>query len=268
MRTTPPYRDFAPVSNTMMRAPLVNFLLSAFLLSSSRRLLSQDSTYSLQGTVVAADGGETLPFATVGVAGTDRTVFADSAGHFRLGHLNPGTVTLRARELGFAQLDTVVDVGKTDRGVDLRLSLARIPHPLPAVAVRGNQQCRVSAVADSSAPPDLVALDTELERNADRADLLTAVSPLEYSVEAVVSQHSEYHPELDRDEVDTIVYSTADRHPYRPGHLLDARFIGRRRTERYSGPYIYLPDLPDLSQQNFLSHHCLAFGGIDSAAGR
>jgi len=115
--------------------------------------------------------------------------------------------------------------------------------------------------------PELLTLAAQLRANAERVRALNAQLPFEYSVEASLSTHSEYRPERDQTEIDTLVFSSAVRHVYRPDHMIGP-FVGRRTTRRSEGSYIYLPDLEDVSEPSFLSHHCLAFGGIDTVGGR
>jgi hypothetical protein len=243
-------------------------LLAVPLIASPRVAVGQQGSGAVDGTVTAAGTGAALPFATVSVDSGGRPVFTDSAGVFHLRRLSAGRHRIRARELGYAAADTVVDVQPDAAPLNLTLSLTAVPHQLPQVAVRGRLSCRVPGFADSAVSPALATLATELKVNAERVELLSRELPYEYSIEAHVTTRSDYHPERDRDEVDTLEFTTTERHVYRPGDLIDSRFVGRRPVWGYEGPYIYLPELADLVVPSFQSHHCFGYGGVDTVEGR
>lgn len=230
---------------------------------------AQDSLAVVRGTVLAADKHEPVPFPTLTLDSAPRGVFGDSGGRFRIGPVALGQHRLRVRELGYSPVDTTFDVA-TANGIELRVQLARIPHVLPPVVAGKTPACRTPGVSDTALSPALASLTTELVTNADRVRLLTDRAPYDYLVEATISSHVEYQPELARETVDTLEFSSSERHDYKPGDLIDARLIGRSLTNHGygSGPYIYLPELEDLAEPSFLSHHCFDFGGVDTIAGQ
>lgn len=229
---------------------------------------AQDPTASVHGTVVGADAREPLPFVTVTLDSAGATVFSDSSGRFRLGPVAVGRHQLRVRELGFVALDTTFELVGGE-SLEVSIALARIPLILPPVLASARLRCVRPGVTDSSMAPALVTLAAQLVANAERARLFARQSGYEYWVEARISRHVEYRPELDQEEIDTIAYTGTGRHVYRPGDMIDDRLEGRRVSSRgYEGTYIHLPDLEDLAEPSFLSHHCFSFGGLDTAAGQ
>ena len=73
------------------------------------------STASLTGRVVAAHTGAPLPDATVRVDGVAREARTDSLGAFVLPGVAAGTVTVRARRIGFYAGRGAVAVNETSR---------------------------------------------------------------------------------------------------------------------------------------------------------
>jgi hypothetical protein len=230
---------------------------------------AQDSLAVVRGTVLSLDEHEPVPFPTLTLDSAKRGVFGDSGGRFRINSVAPGRHRLRVRELGYSPVDTTFDVA-TPSGIELTVQLARVPHVLPPVVAGKAPACRTPGVSDTTLGPELARLTTELVTNADRVRLLTDRAPYDYLVEATISSHVDYRPELTRETVDTLEFSSSERHDYKPGDLIDPRLIGRSLTNHGygSGPYIYLPELEDLAEPTFLSHHCFDFGGVDTAAGQ
>ena len=230
---------------------------------------AQDTVGVVRGTVVSAEHGEPLSFATVTVDSTKAVVFADSSGVFRIGRIAPGRHHVRARDLGYSPADTMVEIGP-GQTLELKLVLPRVPYMLPKVAVSGKLRCRTPGINDSTMSPEVVTLANELVANAERVHLLNASQPYEYWIEATLSRHSEYRPEIDNEEVDTLIFRSDDRHDYHKGDMIDHRFYGRMLTPRYgeNADFIYLPELEDLAVPGFVSTHCFTFGGIDTVAGQ
>jgi hypothetical protein len=246
--------------------PTTRIWLAAAIALAAPVARAQDSAGVVHGTVQSREHHEPLSYATVTLDSTAAVVFADSSGTFRIAHVKPGRHRVRARELGYAPTDTIVDIGPS-QSIELTLALARIPNVLPPVFVRGKLRCRTPGISDSTMSPEVVTLAEELLVNAERAHLLARTQPFDYWIEATLSAHREYRPDLDRDEVDTLIFRSDDRHNYRKGDMIDSRFYGRMVNQRYgeNADFIYLPELEDLAIPGFVSHHCFTFGGIDSS---
>lgn len=240
--------------------------VAAFAASAFHGLVAQDSLGSIEGTVVAQDGGTPLPFSTITVdAGP--AVFSDSVGRFRVDRLLPGTHRVRIRELGFAPHDTTIDVMAGSSGAPVHLALRWVPHRLPAVAVRAHRDCLIPGLADSALSPELATIAIALRANGERLRLLLAQYPFEYAVEAHLQSRRGKQGPIESDEVDTLVYASWVQHPYRIGHVVDYWFAGRRRNDQYPGPYTYLPGLQDLADSTFQAAHCFVYAGEDTVAG-
>jgi Carboxypeptidase regulatory-like domain len=78
--------------------------------------------------------------ASVMVSPGVRITRVDSAGHFILRDLAPGSLQLRVRQLGFAPADTIVHVD-SGGAVDLDLVMERLPPILDTVVVQATMQC-------------------------------------------------------------------------------------------------------------------------------
>jgi hypothetical protein len=226
---------------------------------------AQDSVGTLIGVVTALDGGERLPFSTVAIDPPGRAVFTDSAGAFRISGLAPGTYRLLIRELGYAPQDTSVDIAAGPPGAPIPFALARVPMPLPPVAVRVRPDCRVPGMPDSSVSPELAALAAQMRANAERAHLLATKYPYEYDVQAWLTGRQPSSAFGWGDEIDTLTFESWVNRPYRVAHVVDTKFVGRRPRGRYLGPYVYLPDLADLADSSFQAWHCFTFGGTTVA---
>lgn len=211
---------------------------------------------TLVTTIVERETHSPLGYSTVTVAAVGRpdsiSRFTDDAGQILFGPLVPGRYRIRARELGFAPADTVVELRDTASHAGVVLALRAIPHRLATVDVRSQAVCRQPG-EDSSGLSGIAAL---IRENAHRAQLLTAAYPFYY-------QREERFTESKRlIRVDTGTYDSR-RHPgYRAGHLLRTQMDrqGNRST------VFALPNLQDLADSAFERLHCFWFAGSDSGA--
>src|SRR5215472_10377636 len=125
---TPALEPTVPASprSVMFRRVLIDGRMRIALILGTALLASfaqaQDTVGVIRGTVVSAEHGEPLSYATVTVDSTKAVVFADSSGVFRIGRVAPGGHHVRARDLGYAPADTMVEVG-TGQTLDLKLVL-------------------------------------------------------------------------------------------------------------------------------------------------
>ena len=119
--------------------------------------IAVDSSGALTGTLIDADNDQPVPYGTVTLLGTDRVIFADASGGFRLLRLTPGTYVVRARQIGYAPRDTTVAVGETPVVTTLTLRLTRIPAILDLVMVQGQRGtgCVTTGIPDSATNPGL-----------------------------------------------------------------------------------------------------------------
>jgi hypothetical protein len=205
-----------------------------------------------------------LPYASVVIA-EPRSVggavdvsarFADSTGSFRISGLVPGIYVVRAREIGYAPIDTMIAV---ESGVTtLRLGLVQVPHILPRVVVAAERApaCVRAGLPDSSTNPELVNVFRALMTNVDRFRLLRQVYPFRYEVERKRLELSGNQQQV-RD-IDTIAVDSRRWKTYNPGHLFT--FIpqpGGLAEE------VYIPSVQDLGDSTFLATHCYEYGGFE-----
>ncbi len=230
--------------------------------------LAKEPTATISGTVANSSDQHGLPYASVVIA-EPRSVggavdlserFADSTGAFRISGLVPGIYVVRAREIGYAPIDTLIAI---ESGVTtLRLGLVQVPHVLPRVVVAGTRAdaCVRTGLPDSTASPDLVNVFRALMMNVDRFRLLRRVYPFRYEVERKrVEVSGEQHRVRD---VDTIAVDSRRWRTYVPGHLFT--FFARPGG---FGEEVYIPSVQDLGDSAFMATHCYDYGGAEVVAG-
>jgi len=103
----------------MIHRLVVATFLALFVISP---LCAQDSTATLEGTVVSADGEFQFEGARVQIVGTSRRTFTDRRGRFSLPNLSPGTYELAVTYIGAPPtIETVEVVAGEDNRVEIRL---------------------------------------------------------------------------------------------------------------------------------------------------
>jgi hypothetical protein len=226
--------------------------------------VSADSSGVLTGTLTGVEDGEPIPYATVSLTGNGRASFADATGAFRLARLVPGTYALRARQIGYAPLDTAVVIDPALGETVVKLRLHRIALRLAAVGIHGRRSkgCVATGVPDSTVDRPLAAIFSQVRENVDRFRILLEQYPFTFS-------RAEEHL-LRRDPggdstvaIDTVDYESRARRPYRIGGIIYIDFdaVGRRRR------FMYLPNFGDLADPAFLSAHCFTYGGTETLGG-
>jgi hypothetical protein len=231
------------------------------------RGLAGDSSGTLTGVLTGRDDGQPVPYGTVLVVETGEERFADASGAFRLSGIVPGTYTVRARQIGYAPRDTIIEIAAAPAVTSVSITLARLPILLNTVRVQGHRpdKCVSAGIPDSVADPALAGLFAQLEENVDRYRLLMQQYPFQFSREE--QRYTRYDanrtPRDVRESVDTTTLDSGTRRPYRIGNILyhdtDARGIRRL--------YMYVPTFGELGDSAFLAAHCFRYGGTVSAAG-
>jgi hypothetical protein len=175
--------------------------------------------------------------------------FTDDVGQTMFASLAPGSYRVRARELGFAPVDTVVTLADTATRVAVFLRMSQIPRRLATVAVRAQGACRQAGIADT-------AIAAQIRENADRVRLLTAAYPFYYQREERYTEGTQLY------RVDTATYDSRHQAAYHVGRLV--RVTRDRRGNR---AFVFvLPTLQDLADSGFQHVHCFWYAGIDSGA--
>jgi hypothetical protein len=215
------------------------------------------------GEIVVKSSAVAVSYAVIGAKPSVPDRFSSADGRFVLRDVNPGKLTLTARHIGYAPLDTTFDVAAGDT-VHLRLELSLITIQLPAVHALA-QRCAHPGGANTELSAELQVLFDQVKQNADRNRLLSTSYPFEVVVERKISKPE---PALEARFVayDTVVRSSERTWRYAPGNMLGTRdfepgvFGGRWLT-------ITMPELSDFADQRFLENHCFDFGGIDVVDG-
>jgi len=220
-----------------------------------RALLAQRTTIS--GQVVVRHSEVPVSYAVVGAKPGAAERFTGSDGLFVLHELRPGKITLSARHIGYAPIDTTIDLVAGD-SVNLRLELALITAQLPAVHALA-QQCTHPGDAKANLTAELSVLFDQVKQNAERNRLLATSYPFEVIIERKITKPE---PALEARFVayDTVIRSSARPWRYEPGNMLGTREIesGALGGKWYT---ITMPELADFADQRFLENHCFDFGG-------
>lgn len=230
--------------------------------------LANEPSATISGIVANSSDQRGLPYASVVIA-EPRSVggavdlserFADSAGSFQISGLAPGIYVVRAREIGYAPIDTLIAI---QSGVtNLHLGLVQVPHVLPRVVVAGTKAaaCERTGLPDSASNPDLVNVFRALMTSVDRFRLLRRVYPFRYAIERKRVEVDSGQQRV-RD-VDTVAVDSHRWKTYVPGHL-----FSYYRQGGAVGEQVYIPSVQDLGDSAFLATHCYEYGGLDVVAG-
>jgi Carboxypeptidase regulatory-like domain len=237
------------------------FVVFAGLIGLAVQLHAQVSTVVGRVSVTGTD----LPvgYAIVSVVPGNRELFTNADGRFVLRDLQPGRVRISARRVGFAPVDTTIDVTGRDT-VQLSIGLSLITIQLPAVHSLA-KSCAHPGGSDAQIGLELAQLFDQVKENAVRNRLLSRSYPFELDVERKISRPE---PLLEARFVayDTVVLSSDRAWRYAPGKMLGTReyasgvFAGRWST-------ITMPELADFADERFLLNHCFEFAGVELVDG-
>ena len=190
--------------------------------------------------------------------------FTGNDGLFTLSGLASGRVVFSARHIGYAPYDTTIVVPQRDT-LRLTVELSLISIQLPAIQSLANACGHPGASTDTSMNLQLAMLFEQMQMNAQRHALLSRSYPFELRVERRLSRPE---PALEARFIafDTISRSSVREWRYAPGNMMGIReidggvFGGRWET-------VYMPELSDLADEQFIKHHCFDFGGTDVVEG-
>jgi hypothetical protein len=226
-----------------------------------------DSSGVLTGVLIGREDGQPVPYGTVLVVEASEERFTDASGAFRIGGIAPGRYTVRARQIGYAPRDTIVEIVPAPAVTSLSIVLARLPVVLRTVRVDGHtpDKCVTPGIPDSAADPALARLFTQVGENVDRYRLLMQEYPFRFAREEqrFIRYDPTGTPRDVRESADTMMVESRLRRPYHIGGILyhdkDAR--GVRQL------YMYIPTFGELGDPAFLSAHCFRYGGTVSPPG-
>ena len=188
--------------------------------------------------------------------------FTDADGRFTI-RTRAGSLTITAKHIGYAPLDTAISVGEGDT-VRVVLALSLITIQLPAVQSL-SQFCAHPGTSDPRIGLQLAALFEQMIQNAERNRLLTRSYPFEMHVERKITR-----PEVSLlarfVAFDTVIQASERKWRYAPGHMLGTRVYG---PGVFEGKWttITVPELADFADGSFLDNHCFDYAGLDVIEG-
>ena len=216
---------------------------------------------ALRGTVVSAESGQPLGYSIVTLHPNAGEQFTDARGTFAFTGLGAGTYLLSARQIGYTPLDTQMVIGD-DGPTIVRVVLHHLAIELPPVTIAATP-CTNPGAPDSS-DAALLAVFDQLQENARRYALLADSYPFQYTLELsdrTVNQRGD----TGKPEIRKLRFSNSDNRPYQIGRVVEPAF----------GPWgdpattlvIHSADLQDLTNVDFIKHHCFRLAGTDTLAG-
>lgn len=220
-------------------------------------------TGTIVGRVMITGSDLPVTYAIVSTTPGANELFTNADGRFLIPRISAGQIRLTARRVGFARVDTTIDVvaGDTSR-VTIGLSLIAIQ--LPAIHSLA-KACAHPGGSDAQIGVELAALFDQLNENAIRNRLLSRSYPFQLEVERKVT-HPEPLLEARFVVYDTVLRSSDREWRYAPGKMLGTReytggvFVGKWRT-------ITMPELADFADERFLGNHCFDYAGVDDVDG-
>jgi hypothetical protein len=223
----------------------MSLALAATLLG--RAVLAQDSVLVV-GTVVSSTTGLPIPYGTYSLAPNGVRRFTNSDGGFSIKLKSRGVSRIAIRQLGFAPLDTVLSLNSPRATVHVRFALTPIAYRLGAIRAIGHRAC-----SEDSTGGDVGGILQELKTNAERELVLRQSYPFQYKLERV-NRFEGAITRVERDSTD-VMSNAIDA--YEPGHVVRERPgpLGSVREMR-------IPQLTDLANETFISHHCFYYGGM------
>jgi hypothetical protein len=250
------------------RAIVLSLLLLPLSAARGQTPAPADSSEVATGDVVA-DNGEPVPYATVSIEPGNHSRFADAGGSFSIGHLTARIYRLRVRQIGFAEKDTLIQLGFAGDGGGsgagpgvkrLRLTLKRIAVKLPPVNIVTAKECLVPGIPDSTVSANLAGLFGELLKNVERYRLLVEQYPFAYTREEwrVYRNDAGYEQTVALDTVAYDVKAMKDRR-YKPGSVT---YLELQRGDVRQ--MMYLPTFGDLGDSLFQKTHCFEYAGEDT----
>jgi hypothetical protein len=227
-------------------------------LACASALRAQQAT--LRGAVVAAEGGERVPYAVVLLEPGFGQRFTDQAGIFAFTGVAPGAYRLRVRQVGYTPVDTQLTISAATPAI--RVELRHIPVALAAVTVRAAAtECREPRPPEPGT--ELATLVDQLRQNAERYRLLADQYPFQYRMVRRFTDEIVNRPSQVR--TDTITYSSTARWPYAPGRVVTP---DTEPDARPGARFVHLPVLADFADSAFQATHCFHLAGLEMLEGQ
>jgi hypothetical protein len=211
---------------------------------------------SLSGALVSATNGEPLAYGTVVVGDSGREWFTDPSGQFVLTHLPSGTYRMRARQIGFAPIDTMITVGDAPVHIVLQLQPVALKLAVVRITAKAARECVTTGIPDSAISPQLASVFGQLRDNVDRYRILLDEYPFHFRREKHrfirVIGIEDYKLMFD-----TVAFGSGEDGRYRLGEMVYE--VIDWKGERHQ--HMYVPSFRDLADADFLVTHCFRFAG-------
>jgi hypothetical protein len=219
-------------------------------------LVARQGEGTVSGTVRDSATGAPVPYALVGVVGSELQVFAGESGRFTLSGLRGGALTLRVQQIGYRPARiTLTDRERSGGAASVMVTLARQPVVLPEVVVRGHVCSGVEALEQEAEGGSIL---DEAFKNAERLLALERSYPFLMAFQKRVTILDSLG-ERTGGWIDTIYYDSRSLAGYRKGRVLPLNEPkGRPESARYF-------TTSDLAREEFRKTHCFWYAGRDSS---
>lgn len=217
-------------------------LVSILVVSVLRVADAQNAT--VVARTVERDGGAPIGFTAVSVRTRGVERLTNDNGTIVLRALPPGAIRLRFRRIGFAPMDTVVNVAANDTA-RLRVAMKRLAIQLPT-ELAGT--CTDRNPFEEKTPM-LAELFDQVRQNAERLALLVKERPFTIAWSEEQGLRGNGRPAL---PTKTSSRRPLPEEPYAPGHV--AQRIGNVGL-------VKLPELADIADTAFTNNHCFWYAG-------
>ena len=213
----------------------------------------------VSGVLVSTVDNQPVPYGTIAVGDDASGWFTDSAGRFTLAPAD-GTYRLRARQIGFAPLDTTVHMAADTTHIVLRLQPLVIHRELLAGGARTGRSCVGTGIPSATDQPAMAAVFDMLRQNGDRYQILLDRYPFQHRWQE--RRYIRINAGVDSEDsalvVDTVDYDSRARRGYRIG----ASVYAKRSKGRETQLTMFLPTPRDFTDSLFQVEHCFTYRGI------
>jgi hypothetical protein len=199
-----------------------------------------------------------VPYGTIAAENDTRGWFTNAAGRFVLPRTNE-TYRLRARQIGFAPLDTTVRVAADTAHIVLRLQPLAIRPEALAHGARTERSCVATGIPNISVEPAIAAVFAMLRENGDRYQILLDRYPFRHRWQERRFIRVQSGTDVDDSAlvVDTVDYDSRSRRGYRIG----ASVYAKRSKGRETQLTMFLPTPRDFTDSLFQAEHCFTYRG-------
>jgi hypothetical protein len=222
---------------------------------------------ALFGQVLDREANAPLPFSGVSVVGRPVERLTGNDGRFQIPDLEPGTIRVRIRRVGYSPVDTQIVI-RPNETTQLAVQLTHIVVRLAAVQVTDELCTRPGAPSVANA--NLATVFEQLTLNAEQFRLISKQYPFNSIFDRYYGRLIESPPHAQGDSVattfdttevmtrtDTAVVSSDRPRKYKPGEVVVPAGLGPLGV-RYG---VVIPDLAVFADPEFIKNHCFEDAG-------